>query len=56
MPRSSRTGLRSELKIHYVSHIEEVLALALTPGAAQTHSGLPLDQEIQEAVQSGVVS
>ena len=48
--------LRSELKIHYVSHIEEVLALALTPGAAQTHSGLPLDQEIQEAVQSGVVS
>ena len=43
--------LRSELKIHYVSHIEEVLALALTPGAAQTHSGLPLDQEIQEAVQ-----
>ena len=43
--------LRSELTIHYVSHIEEVLALALTPGAAQTHSGLPLDQEIQEAVQ-----
>ena len=35
----------------YVSHIEEVLALALTPGAAQTHSGLPLDDEIQEAVQ-----
>jgi ATP-dependent Lon protease len=43
--------LRRELTIHYVSHIEEVLALALTPGAAQTHSGLPLDQEIQEAVQ-----
>jgi ATP-dependent Lon protease len=43
--------LRSELKIHYVAHIEEVLALALTPGAAQTHSGLPLDEEIQEAVQ-----
>ena len=43
--------LRSELKIHYVSHIEEVLALALTPGAAQTHSGLPMDEEIQEAVQ-----
>ena len=43
--------LRSELTIHYVSHIEEVLALALTPGAAQTHSGLPLDEEIQEAVQ-----
>jgi predicted ATP-dependent protease len=29
--------LRSELTIHYVSHIEEVLKLALTPGAAQTH-------------------
>src|SRR6188474_3022275 len=43
--------LRSELKIHYVAHIEEVLALALTPGAAQTHSGLPMDEEIQEAVQ-----
>jgi ATP-dependent Lon protease len=43
--------LRSELKIHYVSHIEEVLKLTLTPGAAQTHSGLPLDEEIQEAVQ-----
>ena len=31
--------LRSELTIHYVSHIEEVLALALTPGAAQTPFG-----------------
>ena len=43
--------LRSELTIHYVTHIEEVLKLALTPGAAQTHSGLPMDEEIQEAVQ-----
>jgi ATP-dependent Lon protease len=43
--------LRSELTIHYVSHIEEVLALALTPSSAQTHSGLPMDEEIQEAVQ-----
>jgi ATP-dependent Lon protease len=43
--------LRGELKIHYVSHIEDVLALALTPSAAQTHSGLPVDAEIQEAVQ-----
>ena len=42
--------LRRELRIHYVSHIEEVLALALTPSAAQTHSGLPLDH-VQEAVQ-----
>ena len=43
--------LRSELKINYVSHIEEVLKIALLPGAAQTHSGLPMDEEIQEAVQ-----
>jgi ATP-dependent Lon protease len=43
--------LRSELTIRYVSHIEEVLQIALTPGAAQTHTGLPLDEEIQEAVQ-----
>jgi ATP-dependent Lon protease len=43
--------LRNELTIRYVSHIEEVLKLALTPGAAQTHSGLPMDEEIQEAVQ-----
>jgi ATP-dependent Lon protease len=43
--------LRNELTIHYVSHIEEVLKIALTPGAAQTHSGLPMDEEIQEAVQ-----
>ena len=43
--------LRSELTIHYVAHIEEVLALALTPSSAQTHSGLPMDEEIQEAVQ-----
>jgi ATP-dependent Lon protease len=43
--------LRSELKIDYVSHIEEVLKIALLPGAAQTHSGLPMDEEIQEAVQ-----
>jgi ATP-dependent Lon protease len=43
--------LRNELTIRYVSHIEEVLKIALTPGAAQTHSGLPMDEEIQEAVQ-----
>jgi ATP-dependent Lon protease len=43
--------LRSELTIHYVQHIEEVLALALTPSAAQTHSGLPVDEEIQHSVQ-----
>jgi ATP-dependent Lon protease len=30
--------LRSELTIHYVSHIEEVVALALMPSSAQTHT------------------
>jgi ATP-dependent Lon protease len=42
--------LRRELKIHYVVHIEEVVALALTPSAAQPRPGLPMDAEIQEAV------
>jgi ATP-dependent Lon protease len=41
--------LRRELTIHYVQHIEEALGQALTPSAAQTHTGLPL--EIPEAVQ-----
>ena len=43
--------LRRELTIHYVQHIEEVLALALLPSAAQTHSGLQMDEEIQQTVQ-----
>jgi ATP-dependent Lon protease len=43
--------LRRELTIHYVVHIEEVLALALIPSAAQTHSGLPIDEEIRQTVQ-----
>jgi ATP-dependent Lon protease len=43
--------LRSELKIHYVVHIEEVLALALQPSSAQTHDGLPMEPEVQETVQ-----
>jgi len=38
------------LTIHYVQHIEEVLSLALTPSAAQTHTGMPMDEEIQQAV------
>jgi predicted ATP-dependent protease len=42
--------LRKELTIHYVIHIEEVLALALLPSSAQTHDGLPMDTEIQESV------
>jgi ATP-dependent Lon protease len=43
--------LRSELKIHYVAHIEEVTAIALLPSAAQSHTGLPVDEEIRETVQ-----
>jgi ATP-dependent Lon protease len=43
--------LRAELKIHYVSHIEEVTAIALRPSATQTHTGLPMDEEIRETVQ-----
>jgi ATP-dependent Lon protease len=42
--------LRRELKIHYVVHIEEVLALALVPSSEQTHTGLPVAQ-IQPTVQ-----
>jgi ATP-dependent Lon protease len=43
--------LRAELTIHYVSHIEEVTAIALQPSAAQTHTGLPVDEEIRQTVQ-----
>jgi ATP-dependent Lon protease len=43
--------LRRELRIHYVVHIEEVLALALIPSSAQTHSGLPIHDEIRQTMQ-----
>ena len=43
--------LRRELTIHYVMHIEEVLALALLPSAAQTHTGIPVDDELRQTVQ-----
>jgi ATP-dependent Lon protease len=43
--------LRRELTIHYATHMEEVLAIALLPSAAQTHTGLPLDEEIRQTVQ-----
>ena len=33
--------LRRDLTIHYVSHIEEVLTIALTPLASQTHASVP---------------
>ena len=43
--------LRRELTIHYVIHIEEVLALALLPSSAQTHAGLPLTDQFRQTVQ-----
>jgi ATP-dependent Lon protease len=43
--------LRRELTIHYVVHIEEVLALALQPSSAQTHTGLPVEEEVRHTVQ-----
>jgi len=43
--------LRAELTIHYVAHIEEVTSIALLPSAAQTHTGLPVDDELRETVQ-----
>jgi ATP-dependent Lon protease len=36
--------LRRDLTINYVSHIEEVLAIALMPSATQTHTGVPAMQ------------
>ncbi len=43
--------LRRELRIHYVQHIEQVLALALTPSAAQTHVGVPMNAQVQPTLQ-----
>jgi ATP-dependent Lon protease len=42
--------LRSELTIHYVAHIEEVTSIALLPSSAQSHTGLPMDDELRETV------
>ncbi len=42
--------LRRELTIHYATHMEEVLAIALLPSSSQTHSGM-LDEEIGQTVQ-----
>ena len=42
--------LRRELTIHYVTEIEEVLALALLPSAAQTHTPMPMPSAIQQTV------
>jgi hypothetical protein len=38
------------LTIHYVTHIEEVLALALLPSAAQTHTPMGMPSEITQTV------
>jgi ATP-dependent Lon protease len=35
--------LRRELTIHYVMHMEEVLAIALVPSATQTHTGIQVE-------------
>ena len=39
--------LRRELTIHYVAHMEEVLAIALMPSSSQTHSGLQIGREFR---------
>jgi len=43
--------LRSELTIHYVQEIEEVVALALMPSSAQTHTPtLPVTEPVRHTV------
>src|SRR5687768_909570 len=42
--------LRAELRIHYVQEIEEVLALALQPSSAQTHTPVTTPNGIQQTV------
>ena len=43
--------LRAELTIHYVAHIGEVLALALTPVATQPHGGVAIGAQIGQTLQ-----
>src|SRR4051794_6816521 len=43
--------LRAELTIHFVAHMEEVLALALVPSAAQTHTGMQIEGPVPHTVQ-----
>ncbi|MBA3884912.1 MAG: endopeptidase La [Acidobacteria bacterium] len=43
--------LRRELIIHYVTHMEEVLAIALQPSSAQTHSGIVEPTAVQSTLQ-----
>ena len=43
--------LRKELTIHYVTEIEEVVALALVPSSAQTHTPtLPVEESVRATV------
>jgi ATP-dependent Lon protease len=42
--------LRAELRIHYVQEIEEVLALALMPSSAQTHTPVTSPNELTQVV------
>jgi len=43
--------LRNELTIHYVTEIEEVVALALVPSSAQTHTPtLPVEESVRATV------
>jgi ATP-dependent Lon protease len=43
--------LRRELRIHYVAHMEEVLAIALVPSSTQTHTGMQLDTAVPHTLQ-----
>jgi ATP-dependent Lon protease len=44
-------ALRQELTIHYVTEIEEVVALALLPSSAQTHTPtLPVEETVRATV------
>ena len=42
--------LRRELAVHYVAEIEEVLALVLMPSSAQTHTPMPMPNELTQTV------
>jgi ATP-dependent Lon protease len=43
--------LRRELRIHYVVEIEEVLAIALLPGAAAARAAMPLGSPVPQTLQ-----
>jgi ATP-dependent Lon protease len=43
--------LRRDLRIHYVAHMEEVLAIALVPSSTQTHTGMQLDTPVPHTLQ-----